>query len=231
MSKTRWSSLLSASASVNCGERQSMTWRVGASRLPSRRGAGVSLTALDLDRLCPDEPVRAERVTKVGERVLLAERVQSLLETVRVRALGLGERLEPVRDLLETLAAGGLRHARIHVGVLVGLAGDRGLQIVAGLADGQAGGGVADRLEILEVTVRVARLALGRRPEHGRDVVIALDVGLGGEVEVAAIRLRLAGEGVLQILLGLAALEVHCCSPAGSSMPAPRPAKTPLDFV
>ncbi len=59
------------------------------------------------------------------------------------------------------------------------------------------------------MAVRVAGLAFGGRAEHGRHVVEAFDVGLGCEIEVAAIRLGLAGEGVLEILFGLAALEIH----------------------
>src|SRR5215510_8802189 len=39
---------------------------------------------------------------------------------------GLGEGLEPVGDVGEAFLAGHARHARIHVGVLMGLAGDRG---------------------------------------------------------------------------------------------------------
>jgi hypothetical protein len=61
--------------------------------------------------------------------------------------------------------------------------------------------GIADRLEVLEVAVRVAGLALGGRTEHRRHVVVALDVGLGCEIEVTAVGLRFAGEGVLQVLL------------------------------
>src|SRR5688572_28350416 len=133
--------------------------------------------------------------TDVSAR-LLAERIECLLEAVRVGTLGLRERLEPVRDLLEALAARGLGHARVHVGVLVRLARDRGLQVVARLADRQARGGIADGLEVLEVAVRVPGLAFGRRPKYGRDIVEAFDVGLLCEVEIAAIRLRLAGKGV-----------------------------------
>src|SRR5574337_1940273 len=46
--------------------------------------------------------------------------VQRLGEAVRVRAFGLGQRLEPVGDFLETFVARGLGHAGIHVGVFVG---------------------------------------------------------------------------------------------------------------
>jgi len=52
----------------------------------------------------------------------------------------------------------------------------------------------------------MAGLTLGGRAEHRRNVVESLDIGLGGEVQIAAIRLRLSGERVLEILLGLAAL-------------------------
>jgi hypothetical protein len=124
-----------------------------------------------------------------------------------VGALGLGQRLEPVGDLVEALRARGLGHARVHVGVLVGLAGDGSLQVVAGGADGQAGGGVAHLLEVLQVTVRVAGLAFGGGTEHGSDVVLAVHVGLVCEVQVAAVRLRFAGESGLQVLFGLGALE------------------------
>src|SRR5688572_24629118 len=109
MSKTRASSLSSAAASVYCGERQSMDKRVGASRLPSRRGAGVSLTEWFSTR-APPEPLGPGQSTTpwlTKPSGLLAERVESLLEAVRVRALRLRERLEPIRDLLETLGARG----------------------------------------------------------------------------------------------------------------------------
>src|SRR5215813_15556245 len=113
-----------------------------------------------------------------AERGSASERVQRLLETIGVRALGLGERLEPVGDLAEALFARRLGHPRIHVGVLVGLAGDRGLQIVARLADRQAGRWIADRLEIFQVSVCVAGLAFRGRTEYRRDVVESLHVGL-----------------------------------------------------
>src|SRR5690348_1464080 len=101
---------------------------------------------------------RAERMERRGCGFkLLAERVERLLETVRVRTLRLRERFEPVGDFLEAFAASGLRHARVHVRVLVRLARDRGLQIVARLADRQARGRIADGLEVLEVAVRVPR--------------------------------------------------------------------------
>ena len=120
-----------------------------------------------------------------------------------MRFLGLGEGLEPVGDLVEAFLAGGARHARIHIGVFVGLAGDRGAQIIAGAADRLAGRRVADLFEIFEMTVRMAGLALGRRAEHRRHVVVAFDVRLLREIQITAIGLAFAGECSLQIVLGL----------------------------
>src|SRR5713226_23967 len=136
-----------------------------------------------------------------------SKRVERLLEAAGMRLPGLGERLEPVGDLVEAFLAGGAGHARIHVGVFVGLAGDRGLEVVAGRTDRLAGRRVAHFLEIFEMAVRVPSLALGSRAEHGGDIVEALDLGLLGEIEIAAVRLALAGKRVLQILLCLGSLE------------------------
>src|SRR5229473_4024194 len=132
---------------------------------------------------------------------------ERLLEAPGMRLPSLGERLEPVGDLVEAFLAGHARHARIHVGVFVGLARDRGLEVVAGRTDRLAGRQVAHFLEIFEMAVRVPGLALGSRAERGDDIVEALDVGLLGEIEIAAVRLALAGKRVLQILLCLGSLE------------------------
>ena len=53
-------------------------------------------------------------------------------------------------------------HARIHIGVFVGLAGDRRLEVLVGLADRLTGRGIAAPQE-LEVAVGMAGLALGCR--------------------------------------------------------------------
>ncbi len=119
------------------------------------------------------------------------------------------EGFDEIADWFETLAKAEKSHAGVHIGVLVGLADDRGLEVVGGRADRQARGGIADRFEILEVPVRVAGLALGGRAEHRLHVVVALDVGLLGEIQVATVGLRLTGEGVLEVLLGLAPLQIH----------------------
>ena len=122
--------------------------------------------------------------------------------------LGACERLEPLGDLVEALVAGGLGEARVHLGVLVGLALDRRLQVVGGGADGYAGHRVTDLGEEVEVPERVTGLALGDRAEERGDVGVALDVGLLGEVEVAPVGLALAGERLLEVAVGLRAVQV-----------------------
>src|SRR5688500_19626658 len=88
---------------------------------------------------------------------------EGLGEAVGVRAFRLGQRLEPVGDLVEAFLARGLGHARVHVGVLVRLAGDRGLQVADGVVERHAGGGGADGFAVFEETVRVAGFALDRK--------------------------------------------------------------------
>ncbi len=53
----------------------------------------------------------------------------------------------------------------------------------------------------------VARFAFGGGAEHGGDIVVAFDVGLLREIEIAAVRLALAREGGFQIVVGLAAFQ------------------------
>src|SRR5690606_31079618 len=85
---------------------------------------------------------------------------EALREPAGVALLGACQRLEPLGDLGEALLAGGLREARVHLGVLVGLAGDRRLEVVLGGTDGLARDRVADLDHEVEVTERVAGLAL-----------------------------------------------------------------------
>src|SRR6202162_6067495 len=139
----------------------------------------------------------------------LSEAVQRLLEAIGVRALGLGQRLEPVGDLAEALFTRLLGHPRIHVRVLVGLAGDGGLEIQLGLADRKARSRITHRLEILEMPMGMAGLALGGGTKYRGDVVEAFDIGLGREIQITTIRLRFAGKCVLQILLSFGSTEFH----------------------
>jgi hypothetical protein len=54
----------------------------------------------------------------------------------------------------------------------------------------------------------VAGLALGGLAEVPGDLRVALDVSDLGEIQVAAVRLRFAGEGGLEMLVGLRALQI-----------------------
>src|SRR5689334_14510188 len=102
-------------------------------------------------------------------RARSADRVEALREAAGVALLGAGEGLEPLADLLEALVARGLREARVHLGVLVGLARDGGLQVVGRRADRLAGDGVTDLGEEVEVAERVARLTFGDGAEQRGD--------------------------------------------------------------
>ena len=53
----------------------------------------------------------------------------------------------------------------------------------------------------------VAGLAFRGRAEHGGDIVVAFDIGLLCEIEIASVSLAFAGKGVFQIVLGLGTLE------------------------
>ena len=76
------------------------------------------------------------------------------------------------------------------------------------------------------MAVRMAGLAFGGGAEHGGDVVVAFDIGLLREIEIAAVGLAFAGKRVLQILCGLGIFECgHGLSPlrdTGSTAPEPR---------
>ena len=82
----------------------------------------------------------------VVRRGLMASgnRVQHLLETAGVRFLRLGQGFKPVRNLGKALFASSFCHVRVDVGVRAVLAGDRGLQIVGRLPNGQLGCGIAN---------------------------------------------------------------------------------------
>src|SRR4029453_2751152 len=181
MSKVRSISFSSAFSSQNHGFCQSRAWRTGASRLPSR------MTVSFLDKSVVS---RTKKGTLAGPpyrgREGSGHRVEGLLEATGVALLGLGQGLEPVGDLGEAFLARGAGHARIHVGVLVRLARDRGVGVGAGGADRQAGRRVAAHLEELQMAVRMAGLAFRGRTEHGGDVVVAFAGGLLGGVEIGA---------------------------------------------
>src|SRR5208337_3394626 len=139
MSNTRLSSVSSASASWNFGSCQPRAWRVGASRLPSRPDLfGPSDTVFPFTQRAP-RGARSHHNAPLGRSAGL-QVIQRLLEAIRVRPFRLGEGLEPIGDLVEAFLSGALRHARVHIRVLVGLAGDGRLAILCGGADRQTGG-------------------------------------------------------------------------------------------
>src|SRR5690349_968833 len=124
-----------------------------------------------------------------------------------MRALGLRQRLEPIGDLLEAFLARGARHARVHVGVLVRLAGDGSLQIVAGLANRQTCRRIAGGLEKFEMPMCMSGLTLGGGAKYRSHIVETFHVRLLGEIKIAPVRLGLSGESVFQVVLGLTSLE------------------------
>ena len=71
----------------------------------------------------------------------------------------LGQSLKPVGDFIEALFPGAFRHTGIHIGVFVGLTGDRRLQVLVGGADGLTGRRIACLFEKFEVAVGMAGLA------------------------------------------------------------------------
>src|SRR6188768_2486120 len=68
-----------------------------------------------------------------------ADGLQALREPAGVALLGARERLEPLGDLVKALVARGASKTGVHLGVLVGLAGDGRLEVVGGRADGDTG--------------------------------------------------------------------------------------------
>src|SRR3984893_6169995 len=63
--------------------------------------------------------------------------------------------------------------------------------------------------QVLEVPVSVAGLAFGGGAKHRRNVIEPFDVGLLCEIQVTPVGLRFPGERILEILLRLAAFEIH----------------------
>ena len=62
--------------------------------------------------------------------------------------------------------------------------------------------------QIIEMTVRVSGLAFGGVAKQPRDFRLAFDIRDLGEIEIAAIGLALAGERVLEILMGSGSFEI-----------------------
>src|SRR3972149_999754 len=116
-------------------------------------------------------------------RVLASDLLQPLGEAARVRLLSLGQRLEPLGQLGETVVAGGFGKARVHLRVLVRLARDGRLEVRLGLTEGLPRSRVTDILQKVHVPESVAGLGVGRVLEEAGHVREALDVRHAGEVE------------------------------------------------
>src|SRR5262249_5888452 len=128
-------------------------------------------------------------------RGLLAEGLKPLTETAGVGLLRPRQGFEPLGDLIEPFLAGGPGESGVHLGVLVALAGHRGLEVLLSVTDRRAGRRVAGLFEKVEVPEGVAGLRLGGVAEQAADVGVAFDVGAPGEIQVAAVRLRFADKG------------------------------------
>ena len=63
--------------------------------------------------------------------------------------------LKPISNFAETFVPSGLRHAWVHIGVLVGFAGNCCLKHLSGVTDWHIGCWVAYALDVIEVTVCV----------------------------------------------------------------------------
>ena len=111
-----------------------------------------------------------------------------------MRAFGFAKRLEPVGDLAKTFIPGGFGHARIHVGVFVGFAGNGRFEVVRGAANRKPGGRVADFFEVFKVPVGMPGFPFGGGAEYRGDVVIPFDVGFGGKIQVTTVRLGFPGK-------------------------------------
>ena len=119
--------------------------------------------------------------------------------------LGFCQGFEPICDFVKTFVARRTRHARIHIRVFVGFASDRRFQIVGSTADRLARGGIAGFFKILQMAMSVAGLAFRSRPENSGDIVVTFDIRLLGEIQIAAVRLALAGESGFEVLFGFRA--------------------------
>src|SRR3990172_11543464 len=117
MSKTRSSSANSLPSSWKSADRHSSGCRVGASRLPSRVViAGASPVKYGCRKHGHAEARLSPRLLRARPFKFrsVGQLVQGLLEAVRVRALGFGQRLEPIGDFRESFGAVGLLHSLIH---------------------------------------------------------------------------------------------------------------------
>src|SRR3989442_616917 len=172
---------------------------------PSRIRAASACRVVRRSLARPRAGRRARALDRL-RRLPASDLLEAFVEPARVRLFRLGERLEPLRELGEAFLPRGLGHARVHLGVLVRLAGDRGPEVLLGLADRLVGHRIADLFQEVEVPEGVAGLGVRRVLEEAPPGGEPLDVGDAREVGVAPGRLRLAGERLLPGSVALCAL-------------------------
>jgi hypothetical protein len=125
--------------------------------------------------------------------------VERLAQAPGMRAAGLGERLEPERDLVESILAGLTAHRRKDLGVLVQFARDRRLQIVHRALHRATGIGCP---ELVEMTLRDGSLLPCHGAEYRRRARLALRLGLRRTGFVIAAGQCLDGKRELQVRFG-----------------------------
>src|SRR2546426_12042086 len=160
---------------------------------PSRIGAAGACRVVPRSLARPRAASRARALDRL-RRLLASDLREAFVEPARVRLFRLGERLEPLRELGEAFLPRGLGHARVHLGVLVRLAGDRGPEVLLGLADRLLRDPIADLFQEVEGPEGVAGLGVRRVLEEARHVGGPFDVGDARGVEGAPVRPRLARE-------------------------------------
>src|SRR5918995_27776 len=145
------------SRSPSCTRRRffiSTMYRRNSSRSRSYSRRSLMSSSVNLRMVAP-RGVRKRPRTNSGaaahRRVSASSAAADLLEALReatgVALLRASQRLQPLADLLEALVAGGAGEPRVHLGVLVGLALDRRLEVVGRRADLRPRHRVADLRE------------------------------------------------------------------------------------
>ena len=139
-----------------------------------------------------------------------AECVESFGEPAGVRFLSLCQGFEPFGQFRQTLVPRSLGKTGIHFGVFIGFAFDGRFQVFRRSADGHARNRIADLFEEIEMPEGMTGLRLGSVAKQAAYIGITFNVSDPCEIKVTSVRLRLALEGVFQILVTLRAGETFC---------------------
>ncbi len=105
------------------------------------------------------------------------------------------------------IVTGGFGHAGVHVGVLVGLAGDGRSEVLTGRAERHAGGRVTALLQPLKVAVGMPGFAFRGGAEQRCDIRLTFNVSFVCEIQVTAVRLGFAGKCGFQVFFRSGAFE------------------------